>query len=1084
MDGEELRAKIVGEGANLGATQRGRVAYALAGGRINTDAIDNSAGVDLSDHEVNLKILIDRAIAAGALPAEERDMLLAGMTQEVAAAVLRDNYLQGEALSLAEARGISELDRQFRLIRDLERSGRLDRALEFLPDDETIAVRAAAGRGLVRPELSVLLAYAKLALDAELLRSDLPDAPELAAELVGYFPQALRDRLASQIAAHPLRREITATVVTNDLVNRAGITFVTDMQARTGRPASEAARAYLIVRDSFDLRGWWARIEALDDKLAARVQLEMLVEIVRLIEQAAAWLLRARHIDLARDIPALTPQVAQLRVSLGEALPETDRSLLDERRLRLVAGGVPDALAAEIAGAPFLAFAPEIAELAAHSGRPLDLAARVYFAVGARFALDDLRAVARRLPAESSWQKLAVEAMTDDLLALQADLALRILTAEGAGEADPVAGWAAQHAAGLAAAEALSPEMRAAPPILRCSSSPADSCGTHSVRREVAEPATDPDRAPAAALRRSRPVGLPVWILIGAAAGVAAGVVFGERAAILKPLGSAYAMMLQIAVYPYLLCSLLWGLGRLQPAMARRLLASSWAVYLLMWSLTFGAIWLISRAIPPPPPPVVLTPQSAQRSAGVLDLLIPANVFEALGRNYVPAVVIFAIVYGVAVQNIAKKAALFEVLEAIKVASVTIWRWIVRFAPIGVFALFAAAAGTIEPDRMGGLLLYVALFLLGTLLLAFAVLPAVISAIAPASHREILRELRPALVLALVTTLSVVALPFVQKAAEDVADRAGCPPGEERADIIQASLSLSYVLAQLGNYFLYLLMLFAAYLHHLRLTVPEQLLLPLWTLLSGFGSPTATVDGVAFLAAWLRLPANVLELFLETWTVTRYGQVALSVIGFGFATILVPLVYFRRLRLRWRRLACVLGASAGLFAGVAVGGTLLRPVLLPQPTDALLPLTLDPALARAVTVTVKPKPSAAAGGSREPTLLPNAAIEIVPDYSVLPRIASRIDGAIWTLEQAKAWAAAHPGFTAVEPAGTGSPILLAYLLPPGAGDFRQYLDQWLELKAADGFRAAQIDYWIDGEPRARRRPRWNLLDALVQLKDG
>ena len=736
----------------------------------------------------------------------------------------------------------------------------------------------------------------------------------------------------------------------------------------------------------------------------------------------------------------------------------------------------------------------------------------------------------------------------------------------------------------------------------------------------MAEPATDPDRAPAATLQSSRPVGLPVWILIGAAAGIAAGVVFGERAAILKPLGSAYAMMLQVAVYPYLLCSLLWGLGRLQPAMARRLLASSWAVYLLMWSLTFGAIWLISRAIPPPPPPVVLTPQSADRSVGVLDLLIPANVFEALGRNYVPAVVIFAIVYGVAVQNIAKKAALFEVLEAIKVASVTIWRWIVRFAPIGVFALFAAASGTIEPDRMGGLLLYVALFLLGTLLLAFAVLPAVISAIAPVSHREILRELRPALVLALVTTLSVVALPFVQKAAEDVADRAGCPPGEERADIIQASLSLSYVLAQLGNYFLYLLMLFAAYLHHLRLTVPEQLLLPLWTLLSGFGSPTATVDGVAFLTAWLHLPAEVLELFLETWTVTRYGQVALSVIGFGFATILVPLVYFRRLRLRWRRLACVLAASAGLFAGVAVGGTLLRPVLLPQPTDALLPLTLDPALARAVTVTVKPEPSVAAGDSRELTLLaiqrsgvlrvgynpfvipfsywndrhdlvgfdisyayqlasdlnvrlelvpfswaelsddlmasrfdlamagiyvtdqrlktltvthsyyqspvalivpsaraaefldrnsilampdlrlavfddpvlvpmlrrlfPNAAIEIVPDYSVLPRIASRIDGAIWTLEQAKAWAAAHPGFTAVEPAGTGSPILLAYLLPPGAGDFRQYLDQWLELKAADGFRAAQIDYWIDGKPRAQRRPRWNLLDALVQPKDG
>ena len=445
----------------------------------------------------------------------------------------------------------------------------------------------------------------------------------------------------------------------------------------------------------------------------------------------------------------------------------------------------------------------------------------------------------------------------------------------------------------------------------------------------------------------------------------------GERTAILKPLGSAYAMMLQVAVYPYLLCSLLWGLGRLQPAMARRLLAASWGVYLLMWSLTFGVIWLISRAIPSPPPPTVLTPQTAQQPAGFLDLLIPANVFDALGRNYVQAVVIFTIVYGIAVQNITKKAALFEVLDAIKVASVTIWGWIVRFAPIGVF-LFAAAAGTIEPDRMGGLLLYVGLFLIGTLLLGFVVLPAVLAAIAPVGHREILAELRPAFVLAMVTTLSVVALPFVQKAAEEVATRAGCPPGEERDDIIQASLSLSYVLAQLGNYFLYLLMLYAAFVHHARLTTAEQVLLPMWTLLSGFGSPTATVDGVAFLASWLRPPADVLDLFLETWTVTRYGQVALSVMGFGFATVLVPLAYFGKLRLRTTRLSGVLMASIGLFAAVAWGGTLLCPLLLPAQTNALLPLTLDPTLVRTVKVELQRDRAQERGSApvaRDPTLL-------------------------------------------------------------------------------------------------------------------
>ena len=699
-----------------------------------------------------------------------------------------------------------------------------------------------------------------------------------------------------------------------------------------------------------------------------------------------------------------------------------------------------------------------------------------------------------------------------------------------------------------------------------------------------------------------RSIGLPVWILIGAAAGVIAGVVFGERTAILKPLGSAYAMMLQVAVYPYLLCSLLWGLGRLQPAMARRLFAASWSVYLLMWSLTFGAIWLISWAIPSAPLPTVVTPQTAQQAASFLDLLIPANVFDALGRNHVPAVVIFAIVYGIAIQKIPSKAALFEVLDAVKVASVTIWGWIVRFAPIGVFALFAAAAGTIAPDRMGGLLLYLGLFLLGTLLLAFVVLPVVLAAIAPAGYREILRELRPAFVLALVTTLSVVALPFVQKAAEEIAARAGCPPGEERTDIIQASLSLSYVLAQLGNYFLYLLMLYAAFVHHARLTTAEQFLLPIWTLLSGFGSPTATVDGVAFLSSWLRLPADVLELFLETWTVTRYGQVALSVMGFGFATTLVPLVYFGKLQLRKTRLAGVVAASVGLFATVAWGGTLLRPFLLPVSSNALLPLTLDPTLVRTASVTLERdfRPESPTTADRDPTLLgiqksgvlrvgynpyvipfsywndhrdlvgfdisyayrlasdlnvrlelipfhwrdlsdhltrkrfdlamagiyvtderlktltvshsyyqspvalivsagraaefldrsailempklrlavfddpvlvpmlqrlfPNAEIQIVPDYSVLPSIADQIDGAIWTLEQASAWAAAHPGYTAVQPAGTGSPILLAYLMPPGAESLRQYIDQWLELKTADDFRAIQIDYWIKASP--------------------
>ena len=462
IDADEVRAKIVGEGANLGVTQRGRVAYALKGGRIDTDAIDNSAGVDTSDHEVNLKILIDRAIAAGALAAGEREPLLHGMAEDVAAMVLRDNYLQGEALSVAEARGAAALDRQTRLIRDLERSGRLDRALEFLPDDETLAARAAHRQGLVRPEIAILLAYAKMALDDELLASDLPETPELEPELRGYFPAALRDRLGRLIPTHPLRREIAATVVSNDLVNRAGITFVSDMRARTGRPAPEIARAYLVVREIFELPRLWAEIEALDDKVAARVQTEMLLEIALVVEHAAVWLLRRRCLDPAADIARLASGVRDLAGSLADLLPARDASLAAERSLRLREAGVPAPLAARIGAMMFMAPALDIAELAERTAQPLDRAARVYYGAGVRVALDEMRAAARRLPAETQWQRLAVEAIVDDLLALQADFAQRILASEEAAAPDPLAAWAAANATALAPAEALAREVRAA----------------------------------------------------------------------------------------------------------------------------------------------------------------------------------------------------------------------------------------------------------------------------------------------------------------------------------------------------------------------------------------------------------------------------------------------------------------------------------------------------------------------------------------------------------------------------------------------------------------------------------------------
>jgi len=365
-------------------------------------------------------------------------------------------------LSVADASGLEAFDRQLRLIRDLERSGRLDRSLEFLPDDETLTARASHRRGLVRPELAVLLAYAKMALYGELLTSDLPDMPELGDELRRYFPAALRDRLGTQIAAHPLHREITATVITNDLVNRAGITFVNEMQTRTGRTAPQAARAYAIVREVFELKPLWAEIEALDNIVAARVQIDMLLEITGLIEHVGAWLLRRERLDLGREIARLTPGARSLAATLSALLPQRDQSLLAERSQRYRESGVPDALAEHIAGLIFLASGPDIADLAERAGQPLDRAARIYYGAGVRFALDEMRAAARRLPTETSWQRLAAEATLDDLFTLQADLAGHIL-AEGYGsEPDPLAAWATARAASLTPVEALARELRAA----------------------------------------------------------------------------------------------------------------------------------------------------------------------------------------------------------------------------------------------------------------------------------------------------------------------------------------------------------------------------------------------------------------------------------------------------------------------------------------------------------------------------------------------------------------------------------------------------------------------------------------------
>ena len=456
VNAKDLRAKVVGEGANLGVTQQGRIEYAVKGGRIDTDAIDNSAGVDTSDHEVNLKILLNGAMAAGRITLNERNELLHQMTDEVAAHVLLDNYRQGLALSLAEADGGERIDSEARLIRDLERAGRLDRAIEFLPSDEALEARAQQHQPLTRPELSVLLAYVKNTLAEDLLASDFPDDPHLEANLFGYFPVILRERFGDEITHHRLRRELIAMIVANDLVNRTGITFVRDTAARTGRGVGDVAKAYMITRQIFDLGPLWTEINALDNKVPAQVQLEMIRTALGLVERVAAWFLAGSRLDIKAQVEANHPGVARLAEHVSELLPSSEKEELARQIATFAETGVPRELALRVARLNFLRSSVDIVRLAKTAQRDLLETGHRFFAIGARFQLDALRAAARKLVAETQWQKLAISALIDDLYAHQADLTARALARGGDFQR-----WLEGHARDLGRLDALVREIEA-----------------------------------------------------------------------------------------------------------------------------------------------------------------------------------------------------------------------------------------------------------------------------------------------------------------------------------------------------------------------------------------------------------------------------------------------------------------------------------------------------------------------------------------------------------------------------------------------------------------------------------------------
>jgi len=417
VNGNELRCKVVGEGGNLGMTQLGRVEFGLHGGGSNTDFIDNAGGVDCSDHEVNIKILLNEVVQAGDMTEKQRNQLLGSMTDEVGGLVLGNNYKQTQALSLAARRAADRIAEYKRLMSDLEGRGKLDRAIEFLPSEEQLAERAAAGQGLTRAELSVLISYSKIDLKAALLESKVPDDEYLTRDMETAFPPMLVSKFAEAMRRHRLKREIVSTQIANDLVNHMGITFVQRLKESTGMSPANVAGAYVIVRDIFHLPHWFRQIEALDYKVSAETQLALMDELMRLGRRATRWFLRSRRNeqDAARDVAHFGPHLAALGLKLDELLEGPTREVWQARYQAYVKAGVPELLARMVAGTTHLYTLLPIIEAADVTGHDAAEVAKAYFAVGSALDLTWYSQQISDLRVANNWQAQAREAFRDDV---------------------------------------------------------------------------------------------------------------------------------------------------------------------------------------------------------------------------------------------------------------------------------------------------------------------------------------------------------------------------------------------------------------------------------------------------------------------------------------------------------------------------------------------------------------------------------------------------------------------------------------------------------------------------------------------
>jgi len=444
VNGKELGCKVVGEGGNLGCTQQGRIEFALNGGRINTDAIDNSAGVDTSDHEVNIKILLNLAMRSGELDMEARNELLASMDDEVAGLVLHNNYLQTGSISMMEKFSGPRLGAKQHFIHVLEEQGLLDRELEFLPDDEELSERRERNESLTRPELSVLLSYSKIMLYQQLLASDVPEDNYLSQELIRYFPVPLQERFGHLMPEHRLRREIVATQVTNGLVNRMGASFALRMGEDTGASPAKVARAYTVAREVFDARGFWSKIDKLDSKVPSELQTMAMISMWKLLRQATRWLLNLKGpgLDIRLMVDRLAPGLGIIEKYISSTMTKEEKDELSRQVEPYIEGGFTRKLAKHTVMLERLFPALDVVETAARRRTDVNKVARVFFGLGDELDLKWLRQQVEALKVMGQWHAVSRSNLRDELFSAHNHLVERVLQSDGR-KKDPVAAWLA-----------------------------------------------------------------------------------------------------------------------------------------------------------------------------------------------------------------------------------------------------------------------------------------------------------------------------------------------------------------------------------------------------------------------------------------------------------------------------------------------------------------------------------------------------------------------------------------------------------------------------------------------------------------